>query len=273
MRIPGIAHRSDLPTLGISEADRRRLLRQGRITRAGTWYVTESAPGDLVALLGQGLRPTCLTAAEHHKLWVPLHAGHHVYRPRGLGHAAAPDLVPHGAEMRSWPDRSPVADLSLTLAHAARCLAVRDAAILFESALHTQQITRGAAHRLLAALPIALRSQLGRVSPLAESGTETAVRWWFESLHVPVTPQVGIPGVGRVDLMLGRSWIIECDSMRFHDNPSQYHKDRARDLRLQALGYTVTRLTWEQVFLDWEATRGLLLVILRRRGHRRPLPA
>ena len=173
--------------------------------------------------------------------------------------------------MRSWPDSDPVAELELALEHAGRCLPVRDAAILFESALNKGLLTWHVAQRIVSGLPSSRRRQLARVSPLAESGTETAVRWWLESLHVPVTPQVVVPGVGRVDLKLGQNWIIECDSVQFHDNPRQYHLDRARDLQLQARRYTVTRLTWEQVFLDWERTSELLLTILRRREHRRPL--
>ncbi|MGO3208491.1 endonuclease domain-containing protein [Brachybacterium sp. AOP42-C2-15] len=272
MRIPGIAHRSDLPGLGITDATRRRLLRQGQMRRVGTWYVTDEAPEALVALLEQGVRPTCVTAAEQHDLWVPLHTGDHVYRPRGLVPGApGSGLVKHGSEMRIWPDRDPDADLPLALAHAARCLSVRDTAILVESALNRRSITMHEVQRLLAFLPAARRAQLGRVSPLAESGTETAVRWWLESLHIPVTPQVQIPGVGRVDLKLGASWIIECDSVSFHHDPQQYHRDRARDLRLQARRYMVTRLTWEQVFLDWEETASQLLAIIRRRDHRRPL--
>ncbi|MGP5056375.1 hypothetical protein ACTXJ3_14985 [Brachybacterium paraconglomeratum] len=173
--------------------------------------------------------------------------------------------------MRSWPDRDPVADLELALEHAGRCLPVRDAAILFESALNKELLTWDVAQRIVSGLASSRRRQLARISPLAESGTETAVRWWLESLHVPVAPQVVVPGVGRVDLKLGQNWIIECDSVQFHDNPRQYHLDRARDLQLQARRYTVTRLTWEQVFLDWERTSQLLLTILRRREHRRPL--
>lgn len=152
-----------------------------------------------------------------------------------------------------------------------RCLSVRDAAILLESALNRRKISMGEVERLLAALPAVRRAQLARVTPLSESGTETAVRWWLESLHVPVTPQVRVAGVGRVDLKLGTSWIIECDSATYHDNPEQYHRDRARDLRLQARRYMVTRLTWEQVFLGWEETKAQLLTIIRRRDHRRPL--
>ena len=328
MKIPGIAHRSDLAGLGITDADRRRLLRRGRMSRAGTWYVTDEAPQDLVSLLAQGVRPTCVSAALHHGLWVPLHEGDHVYRPRGLAavkprrnivvtgrdaavtgrdtavtsrdvavtgrdvavtgrdtavtsrdvavtgrDVAVPgrDMVMHGSAMRSWPDRAPIADLPLALEHAMRCLSVRDAAILLESALNRRKISMGEVERLLAALPAVRRAQLARVTPLSESGTETAVRWWLESLHVPVTPQVRVAGVGRVDLKLGTSWIIECDSATYHDNPEQYHRDRARDLRLQARRYMVTRLTWEQVFLGWEETKAQLLTIIRRRDHRRPL--
>ena len=307
MKIPGIAHRSDLAGLGITDADRRRLLRRGRMSRAGTWYVTDAAPQDLVSLLAQGVRPTCVSAALHHGLWVPLHEGDHVYRPRGLAaveprrnivvtgrdaavtgrdtavtsrdvavtgrDVAVPgrDMVMHGSAMRSWPDRAPIADLPLALEHAMRCLSVRDAAILLESALNRRKISMGEVERLLAALPAVRRAQLARVTPLSESGTETAVRWWLESLHVPVTPQVRVAGVGRVDLKLGTSWIIECDSATYHDNPEQYHRDRARDLRLQARRYMVTRLTWEQVFLGWEETKAQLLTIIRRRDHRRPL--
>ncbi|MEE1618748.1 endonuclease domain-containing protein [Brachybacterium sp. J153] len=269
MRIPGIVHRSDLSTYGIDEAARRRLLRLGLMVRVGTWYVRDTAPPEVVGLLAQGLRPTCVTAAPHHGLWTPLHDGAHVYRPRGLAAGGKPaELVMHGSDLRSWPDRDPVASLEMTLDHAGRCLPVRDAAILYESALNRRRLSEHAAQQLVAALPSSRRQQLSRISPHAQSGTETAVRWWLESLHVPVTPQVRIPGVGRVDLQLGERWIIECDSVRYHDSPQQYHLDRARDLQLQSLGYSVTRLTWEQVFLDWERTSALLLTILRRRDHR-----
>ena len=200
------------------------------MSRTGTWYVTDEAPADLVRLLARGVRPTCVSAAQHHGLWVPLHEGDHVYRPRGLaaveprrdaevtgggtvmtggdavvtgggavmtgalaaasgGGAAASggdalvtggDLVMHGSAMRSWPDRAPIADLPLALEHAMRCLSVRDAAILLESALNRRKISRNEVERLLASLPAARRAQLSRVTPLSESGTETAVRWWLK---------------------------------------------------------------------------------------------
>lgn len=196
-----------------------------------------------------------------------------MYRPRGL----SPDQlgeedVGHGRGLRCWPDTDPVADLPLALDHAARCLSAPEAAILFESALHRRKLSMDAVARCVSGLPRNLRTPFSRLSSRAESGTETAVRWWLESLRVTVVPQVWIPEVGRVDLKLGTNWIIECDSVRYHDNLEQFHRDRARDLRLRAKGFVVTRLTWEQVFLEWEATREHLLTALRRRDHRKMLP-
>lgn len=273
MRIRGVAHRSELAGLGITEKERRRMLRDGAMVRAGTFYLTAEAPAAMLPLLREGVRPTCLTAAKHHELWVPLHRKTHVYRPRGMDQGVlGKDWVEHGAGLRSWPDALPLADLVLTLEHAARCLPARDAAILLESAVQRQKISLRQARQIVEGLPRRLRIPLRRIDPRAESGTETAMRWWLESLRVPVTPQVQIPGVGRVDLQVGHSWVIECDSATYHDNPEQYHEDRRRDLLLKARRYTVTRLTWEQVFLEWEDTKQELLRCIRRRDHRRALP-
>ena len=97
------------------------------------------------------------------------------------------------------------------------------------------------------------------------------MRWWMESRRFPVRPQVLFPeGRRRMDLLVGKSWVIECDSREFHDDPLSYDVDRARDLYLASRGYRVTRLSWEQVFLRWEETQAMLLAILRRGEHRDP---
>lgn len=273
MRIRGVAHRSELRALGFTEEVRRQQLQAGTISRVGAFYVTAKAPAELLTYLAAGVRPTCVTAADLHGLWIPLHEGAHVYRPRGFDPAEVDESwVVHGRGMRSWPDALPIADLPLALDHAARCLPTRDAAVLFESAVNLRKITLAHARRIVEGLPQRRRTPLRRISSHAESGTETSVRWWLESLNVPVTPQVHISGVGRVDLQVGHSWIIECDSVKHHDTPAQYHQDRHRDLQLRAKGYTVTRLTWEQVFLKWDDTKKELLRCIRRGDHQQALP-
>lgn len=302
MHIPGIIHRSAVDDLDLEPGQFATWLRQGSVRSVQPWYVTAAAPPDLVAILQQGVRPTCLDAAALHGLWVPPRPeAVHVFRPRrarghrrASGTGAAGDslatarpirrrggkelgapqapvpLLHHGPALRSWPDTAPVPQLSLVLEHAARCLTAVDAATLFESALEQGRVTDHQAEQIVASLPHRQRRDLGRIRRGAGSGTETTVRWWLESLGVPVRVQVHIGTVGRVDILAGRRWIIECDSREFHDDEQQYARDRARDLELQFLGFRVTRLTWEQVFVSWRTTRPMLLAILRRGDHLRP---
>lgn len=271
----------------------------------GQWYVTEEAPQDLVDVLALHLRPTCLDAAALHGLWVPISDGTHVFRPRSVtlppsapsvlpirrrvdpssgalvplgtsaegGAAREPQtLVLHAPRLRTWPSADPVPDIGLTLAHAARCVPTVDAAILIESALNRGALTSVGLAALLDDLPARTRRSLSRVRSNAQSGTETAVRWWFERRCVTVRSQAQLLSDVRVDLLVGTNWVIECDSRSFHDDPDRYREDRRRDLALAERGYRVTRLTWEQVFLQWEGTEQMLLTMLRRREHRRALP-
>lgn len=300
MEIPGIIHREDLAALSIDRRDRDRWRRTGAIESIQPWYVTPEAPRDVVALLRLGVRPTCLDGAALHGLWVPPgREAVHVYAPRrGRGRRSAataefpgaalaapirhrgggkarPLELPlplrfHAPSLRSWPDRDPVPEIALVLAHAGRCLSRVDAAILFESALNRRLLTLSRARQIIAELPGNARRDLARVRADAQSGSETFVRWWWESLGVPVRSQVHVPGVGFVDMLIGRSWVIECDGRQYHDTDEQFHRDRERDLVLRSLGLTVTRLSWQQIFLRWSRTRQLLLDVSRRGDHRRP---
>ncbi len=293
MQLKGVRHRSLLIADGVETPQIRRWLRQGAMTSLQPWYMTEAAPAGITRLLSLGVRPTCLDGASLHGLWTPPHPGTHVFRPRRrpddpalAGARALPvrrregqvvtlgkseDLVLHRPVLRSWPDDEPVPALSLVLTHAAHCLPVEKSAVLFESALHRRLLSRRDAEQILATLPQRIRRPLQRIRADAESGTETMVRWWLESRGYPVRPQMLFPdGRRRMDLLVGRSWAIECDSREFHDDPRSYDEDRARDLYLTSRGYRVTRLSWEQVFLRWEETQRMLLTILRRGEHLDP---
>lgn len=292
MQIPGIRHKMQLRGDGIARRTLARWLREGAVTSIQPWYVTPEAPQDVVALLHLGVRPTCLDGASAHGLWTPPHTGTHVYRPRVLtagleledarafrvrrraGRAVpsgeAQPLVLHGPELRTWPDQDPVPDLGLLLEHAGRCLPVAKSSVLFESALNRELLGRRDVDRIVATLPQCVRRPLARVRSDAESGTETTVRWWFESRGVAVRSQVRFPdGRRRMDLLVGESWVIECDSREFHDDPRSYDEDRERDLHLTSWGYTVTRLSWEQVFRRWPQTERMLLAIYRRGEYRK----
>lgn len=293
MRITGIVHHSGLRDRGVTRRALTRWTACGEVTSVRPWYITAGAPPDLVALLRLGVRPTCLDAAALYGLWIPIHPGTHVYRPRSSARgdvlraaearqlrrrngqpwedAPTESLVLHMPEPRSWPDMDPVPELSLVLEHAGRCLPVAKTAVLFESAMHRGLATTREVERIVASLPQRKGRSLARVRSDAESGTETMVRWWLESIGVPVRSQVRFPdGRRRMDLLVGRSWAIECDSRQFHDDPGAYEEDRARDLHLAAHGYHVTRLTWAQVVRRWAETELQLRAILGRGEHLLP---
>lgn len=288
MQLPGIIHHLETAQIGLERRDVRRLLTSGVLHRAGDFLHSAHADERILPFLAHGLRPTCTDAAELHGLWVPVNHRPHAFHPRcsrrsdrfaetriapiaaRAGRVTPSRPVLHAPVLRAWPDHDPVPALPLVLNHAARCLSTSSAAILFESALHQGKLGYNELPRLLAELPFDRRTALSRVDGRAESGTETAVRWWLKSQGVRVEPQVTIPGVGRVDLLVGANWVIECDSRSFHTADEHYHRDRERDLALRALGYVVTRLTWEQVFLRWGETRHMLQHVIRRRDHRRP---
>ena len=80
--------------------------------------------------------------------------------------------------------------------------------------------------------------------------------------------QVSIDGVGRVDLLVNGWLIIECDSKQFHSDWNQQRVDYQRDRALAALGFTVLRLTAEDILYRFEDVASALrgLIFANRRG-------
>jgi hypothetical protein len=60
--------------------------------------------------------------------------------------------------------------------------------------------------------------------------------------------------------------VVETDGFAFHAMPSTFADDRRRDQKLTLAGYTVVRLTWEQVTSDARATSAMMSALLARHG-------
>ena len=233
------------------------------------WYASPHGPTNVMEAVTHGLRLTCVSAAKFHGLWTPLHHGLHVFWAHGRPEGFPQSMIAHPRpNLRAWPDERPIAPLDLALLHAGRCLPVPEAAVLFESAVNQGKIPVGDALEIIDGLPNHQREQLSRINPLAQSGTETLVRWFLESRGVQVRAQALIEGVGYVDMLIGESLVIECDSVAHHAGTEQYYGDRRRDAELIRQGYLPIRLTWEDVCVNWEATKERLKAILATRRHR-----
>ena len=107
---------------------------------------------------------------------------------------------------------------------------------------------------------------LALIDPSSESGGESAIRLRLRRLGVPYRSQVVIPGVGRVDFLIGNRLVIEADGFEFHGDREAFESDRARDRRLVELGYLVIRVTYRQL-QSWPQIERSLLAIVRSGRH------
>jgi len=262
----------ELETRGVDRRGREQLVRRGRILPvARGWFATPEADESAVGALRAGVRLTCVSAGRVHGLWTPVVPGTHAYGRRG---PTPPGYVPHGPFFDAWPEREPVASLPLCLEHAARCLPDELAATMFESALTQQLLHPAEVEGLTRQIPVHCREKLLPLSGRSESGSETRVARWLRARCVPFTQQVQLSGVGRVDFLVGRCWVIEVDSIAHHTSVADYERDRRRDLAARLRGYMVTRLSFTQIWDTWPATQADLAALVATRRHlRRPRPA
>jgi very-short-patch-repair endonuclease len=106
---------------------------------------------------------------------------------------------------------------------------------------------------------------------LSESPLESAVALTLCRYGIPrPVRQLPLDG-GRIRLDL--AWpaahlALEADGVGFHSNPQALHRDRARQNRLQRLGWIVLRCTWADVRRDPAGLAALVHQILRDRAPR-----
>lgn len=86
--------------------------------------------------------------------------------------------------------------------------------------------------------------------------------------HVLPRPEVDVPfGPYTADFLFrAERVIVECDGLAYHSSPGAVRRDRRRDLALQARGWEVVRLTWEQVTAQPGGTAAALRAVLARRS-------
>jgi very-short-patch-repair endonuclease len=169
-----------------------------------------------------------------------------------------------------WSENAITYDVVECLRQVVRFHDVETSLIVLESACNLRLISARTATGLIAECAPRRAQQLSRFDPRAESGSETRVRLFLVRRGYRVRPQAVVSGVGRVDLLVGESLIIECDSHAHHTGEANYCADRRRDLNATASGYLVVRLTWEQCFLTWPSTTRLLVTHLQTRRYLRP---
>ena len=262
--------RAQLADKGIGAGELRSLVATGRLRRvARGWYADAYTPDLAVRAVRAGGRLGCLSACEAHGLWVPRDLDLHVVVAPGqrLPTVPPPGVIFHRVASPCPTAVTPVAE---SAAEVLRRHGEESGLIVLESAVNRGMLFESDARQILREVPTRSQRSEQHFSPLAQSGSETRVRLFFQRRRVEVHPQAFIPGMGYVDMLVGKSWILETDSRQHHSAPRNVAIDCDRDMHARVLGYHRDRLSFEQVWETWEQTQEFLLATLRTRRHTRP---
>ena len=252
---------------GYTERQIVALVKAGNLRRIMRgWYSGPDADPDVVRALKLGGRLGCLSGCAKYGLWVPRQAKTHVILP---GNAPLPAAEFTEFHRCAVPQRSLVFDLEDCLFQAMRYHDAETGLIVLESALQLRRINYDQAKHLASQVQKKKMATYRFLDRGAQSGSETRVRLFFQRRGVSVHTQ-NRTAPGWVDLLVGKSWIVECDGREFHDSPSAFETDRERDLSNATAGYLTTRLSYRQIWHEWERTKQELGTILQRRRHRIP---
>jgi very-short-patch-repair endonuclease len=223
-----------------------------------------SAPREVVTAARVGGRLTCLEALRIHGAWILSTSGTHVRVADGVAVIHQPGIRIHWTAERVSPGLDPVEE---ALATAVACVDFRALVVVADSLVNRGILTPVRLQAVLAVTPRG-RRVLAVHDAKAESGIETLVRLGLRRHRVRARSQVAIPGVGRVDFLIGERLVIEADGYDWHGGRVEFERVRERDRELVRRGYIVIRASYRQVTMDLDAVVRAALDVIRRREHR-----
>lgn len=243
----GVGRLAHLRRAGFSRHHIDSALRTRRILRGrqGVYHIAGARPEFLVAMTANAAL-TCLSAADHYRLWTlqPADRLHLASTHRRL----AMDHVPHRIDGKTTALQPPVLALKDVLVHALQCLPELEALVMVESACNRGESSPAFLRSLL---PGTRNGQARNILDLVETGAdsllETVARVLFRRRGFQVETQVYLEGIGYVDFLVNGCLIVEIDGAAFHVNKKQFKKDLRRNNIGAALGYRVLRYTYEDV--------------------------
>jgi len=273
--------RAELRAMGMTSRAIRASLDSGQLIRARKGhYVRGDAPESLRRAAHVGGRLGCLSLLSECGVFVADSTELHVHMQRGDSRmravtgsgALAPvaqrrGLVLHWHALIETPTSGAVGIVD-AVSHSIRCQEARFAVATLDSAIHLGVLAVDQLDEVFAAVPARFRVIRPLIDSRAEAGTETLVRLMLRRWSCNVELQVGIDGVGRVDLVVNGWLVVECDSKQFHSDWDQQRADYRRDRALAALGFTVLRLTAQDILYRPEEVASALrgLIFANRRG-------
>lgn len=264
-RLGGLARGTHLQRLGFDRRTLSRLVAGGEIERVrpGVFGVAPISPAVREATVHGGAL-TCASVLRARGIWtLPADDGPHVWL--GAGRHGHPhdgcSCTPH--YYRGRPPLGKVG-ISTALVHLRLCAGDEAFFAALESARQKRLLNRTQLAKIRSALPANARWLVDLSRADSGSGLESLLRLRLHALGIRLRCQVELPGIGRVDFVIGDRVIIEADGQENHATPEKHHKDFVRDAAASALGYETLHFDYAQIVHDWPTVQRSILAALRR---------
>ncbi len=234
-------------------------VRSGELVRHARGYTAPGAPAELVAAARWGGGVGCVSALHLHGL--PL-----------LGRPSPPHLLlassrpTRGVRVHRAAAAWGVQDVLPAAAQALRCLP-RDDALVVADAVVRHGVDADLLARTVGPQPGSSAGWVLRhLDPRSESPIESLLRAVLIDLGASrIRPQVRLPGIGRVDLLVADWLVLEADGFASHGTRRGFETDRGRDAAAARLGLLTLRFTREDLTLDRSAVAQTVATVLARR--------
>ncbi|MCH6471383.1 endonuclease domain-containing protein [Sinomonas terrae] len=254
----GVARSAALLDAGLSRTDLDFLARHVARPKRGV-YAAEDCRRDYLAAIMHNAVVTCASAARDYGLWLRTPPPQYHL---GCDHGHSTNLWAAVAGVSSKVHRGlrypkhhslPLAALEDVLLHALRCLPREAAVPLVASAVRLHGIRTAFFEEDLAAQKCgpalqALRAVDPRVESLPEAEALLLLIPLARELGLEVEPQAYVPGIGRVDFLIGGFLIVEIDGVSYHSDRSSVRKDRQRNNSAVLGGYITLRYVPETIW-------------------------
>lgn len=248
-RTGGVARTAQLLSAGYSRREIAQLTDRGASQPRRGILLAPDCDQDLAKAVHHNARLTCASAAGHYGLWLRnLPSRLHL----ACNHGHGSGFIRHRAVRFEGHPELPVAAVDVAL-HALGCLAPPSSTAMATSAIRLHGVPLELLRdQLRGDRSAPIRRALQELDLRAESIVEVDAQYLFRSNGIEFETQVFLPGIGRVDFLLGGFLIVEIDGFAFHSKRADMLRDRLRNNTSTVNGFAVLRYMPEHIWFNPE---------------------